>query len=223
MSGIPESVLDQACSKLLTSCTWTLEVIEAMDLCDRFGVTEAEAADAINSAFARVFLARTEPTMPDDGIQRSAIFSPCRTWRYALERVWDEDKPRVLFVLLNPSTADEKEDDPTNRRGIGFAKSWGFGSIVFVNLFAYRTPHPQELKKARDPVGPQNDGIIFDQACCAEKVVLAWGTHGAFRGRDQEVIELLGESFNTYCLGTTKHGYPRHPLYLKATTPLEVW
>ena len=87
MSAIPQSVLDQACSKLLTSCTWVLEIIETMNLCDRFGVTEDEAAGAISTAFVNVFLPRTQATMADDGIQRSAIFSPCRTWRYTLERV----------------------------------------------------------------------------------------------------------------------------------------
>lgn len=158
-----------------------------------------------------------------DQIQRSAIFSPCRTWRYTLEREWDEDLPRLMFVLLNPSTADEKHDDPTNRRGMGFAREWGYGSIVFTNLFAFRTPYPKELKKARDPIGPDNDTVIFNQACYADKVVLAWGTHGVYRERNQEVIAVLAGTFDLYCLGTTKHWHPKHPLYLKATTKLEHW
>lgn len=157
-----------------------------------------------------------------DQIKRSAIFSPCRTWRYTLEREWDAALPRVMFVLLNPSTADEKHDDPTNRRGMGFARKWGYGSIVFTNLFAFRTPYPKELRKADDPVGPRNDSVIVQQAELADKVVLAWGTHGVYRDRDQEVLELL-KPFSLFCLRLTKAGHPYHPLYLKAKTKPQRW
>ena len=86
------------------------------------------------------------------GIVRAADFSPCKTWRYTLRRTWDEKKPRLLWILLNPSIADETRDDPTNRRGMRFAHSWGYGSLVFCNLFAFRTPEPAEMKKANDPI-----------------------------------------------------------------------
>ena len=106
---------------------------------------------------------------------------------------------------------------------MGFAREWGFGSIVFTNLFAFRTPYPKELRKADDPVGPRNDSVIVQQAELADKVVLAWGTHGVYRERDRDVIALLAGTFDLYCLGTTKYGHPKHPLYLKATTKLQHW
>lgn len=152
-------------------------------------------------------------------IRRSADFSSCRTWRYTLKRVWDENLPCVLFVLLNPSTADEKQDDPTNRRGIGYATRWKYGGVTFVNLFACRTPHPRVLKQAEDPVGPDNDEWILKEAAAARrggKVILAWGAHGAFRERDLEVWELLHKAgIPMWCMGFTKEGHPKHILYLK--------
>ena len=88
---------------------------------------------------------------------RHAVFSPCRTYRYALSRVWAADKPYALFIGLNPSTADETLDDPTIRRCIDFAKRWGYGGLVMANLFAYRATNPSEMKAATDPVGVAND------------------------------------------------------------------
>lgn len=154
------------------------------------------------------------------GMIRAADFSPCKTWRYTLRRTWKSDRRRLLWVLLNPSTADETRDDPTNRRGMRFAYSWGYGSLVFCNLFAIRTPEPAEMKKAADPVGPRNNGWIIGEAHEADKIVLGWGVYGTHRGRDREVLELL-KGFKLYCLGQTKGGQPRHPLYMKKSTPLE--
>lgn len=156
--------------------------------------------------------------MADDGIIRSARFSPCRTWRYSLTREWDHQKPRLLFILLNPSTADEMQDDPTNRRGIGFAKRWGYGSVVFVNLFAFRTPHPKEMRAAADPIGPDNDRWIQFEIHGASTVVAAWGTNGVFMNRGYLIRERLGPM---QCLGRTKNGHPKHPLYLANATELE--
>lgn len=154
-----------------------------------------------------------------DGIVRSAQFSPCRTWRYTLERVWDPQKPVAVFVLLNSSKADETNDDPTNRKGMGFARRWGCGSCVFVNLFAFCTPYPEEMKKAADPVGPENDDWIMTKVLEADFVVLAWGTHGSHRGRDLEVLELL-RGYECLTLGTTKDGHPKHPCRIAYATPL---
>lgn len=156
----------------------------------------------------------------DSNIYRAADFSVCRTWRYTLRRYWDEARPRLLMVLLNPSDADEFRDDPTNVRGIGFACAFGFGSLVFANEFAFRTPKPAVMKKAADPVGPDNDEWILKEAKAADQIVVAWGTHGGFNGRDKQVLELLRE-FDLYCFGRTKHGFPKHPLYLKKYTSLE--
>jgi len=162
--------------------------------------------------------------MPTDSIRRSATFSPCGLFRYTLIRVWDPRAPRCLFGLLNPSIADAFRDDPTNRRGIGFALRWGFGSVVFVNLFAYRSPHPRVMKAQAEPVGPDNDWHIIDQALCADLMVIAWGNDGAHRGRDEEVLEMLSKhQIPLWCLGTTGQGQPNHPLYLRADTKLERW
>lgn len=164
-----------------------------------------------------------------DQLRRAAIFSECRTWRYTLERYWDDSRARLLFVLLNPSTADAERDDPTNRRGMGFARSWGYGSCVFVNLFAFRSPDPDDLVdpigvdgNLIDPVGPANNIHILTQAVLADRIVLAWGTKGRLDHRDEAVLRLL-EPYELWCLGCTKHGYPRHPLYLRADTQLEQW
>jgi len=162
------------------------------------------------------------PDYSPDGIRRSAIFSPCRIWRYTLERRWDDLLPIICFLLLNPATADEKKDDSTNRRGLRFAREWGFGTCIFINLFAFRTKKPEVMKAAADPIGPENDKHILHWAEAADKLVLAWGTHGTFKNRDKQVLELL-KGYECYHLGLTKEGHPKHPLYLKANTRLEKW
>src|SRR5262249_26275901 len=115
---------------------------------------------------------------------RSAAFSPCRKFRYSLSRTWNPKLASVMFVGLNPSTADEQEDDPTVRRCIGFARKWKFGGVILVNLFAYRTTDPSGLLEAADPIGPANDRHILASARGAGCIVLAWGTRGVFLDRD---------------------------------------
>lgn len=155
---------------------------------------------------------------------KDAAISPCGLYRYTLSRTWDEKKAHVLFILLNPSTADAELDDPTLRRGIGFAKAWNYGGVVYVNLFGFRATSPKDMKAATDPVGPLNDGFLLTEADRADKIVLAWGTHGTHLGRDKAVIKLLANCADkVYCLGRTKAGHPKHPLYLNADTPLENW
>jgi hypothetical protein len=120
-----------------------------------------------------------------------------------------------MFVGLNPSTANEQEDDPTVRRCIGFARNWNFGGLILVNLFAYRSTDPTRLFEADDPIGPANDRCILASAVAAERVILAWGTRGGLINRDQHVLSFLPVA---YCLGTTKDGHPKHPLYLPGNT-----
>lgn len=146
-----------------------------------------------------------------------AVFSRCRAYRYALWREWDPSGPTVLFVGLNPSTADHRHDDPTIRRCIGFARAWGFGRLAVGNLFAYRTPHPALLKQAAAPVGRANDRWLRRLAAEADLVVAAWGVHGAHRERSAAVLGYLPAP---KCLGTTKDGAPRHPLYLPKAAAL---
>lgn len=144
---------------------------------------------------------------------REIIFSPDRVYRYTLWRGWDLlNNSYAMFIGLNPSTADETKDDPTVRRCIGFAKAWGYGALCMMNLFAFRATDPREMKRAIDPVGPQNDFYLVSLAKEANIVIAAWGTNGGYRGRDEEVCKLLG---TMDCLQMTKKtGYPQHPLYL---------
>lgn len=154
---------------------------------------------------------------------RSAVFSPCRTWRYALYRIWDETKPPLAVIGLNPSTADETQDDPTVRRCIRFARDWGYGGLVMLNMFAFRSTDPAGLRSAADPRGPENDQRLLDETA-QRRVLCAWGTHGSLFGRDSTVTTMLTKaSRDLVCLGRTKDGYPRHPLYVRADTRPEPW
>lgn len=147
----------------------------------------------------------------------NAIFSEDRQYRYSLSRKWNDELPVVLFIGLNPSTADETQDDPTIRRCIAFARDWGYGGIMMVNLFALRATDPAVLKLHCDPVGPENNSWIMRGYFQAERAIAVWGTKGSYRERDEDVRVLIGE---LYCLGLTKGGYPKHPLYLPKTTKI---
>lgn len=164
----------------------------------------------------------------DMGSTRSeASFSSDNLYRFTLTRVWDKDKKQLIVIGLNPSTADAMKDDATIRRLIhpesGFARQWGFGSLLMLNLFAYRATQPSEMKKVSDPIGPNNDGVIL-RAVRARRaindrptVLCAWGAHGAFKGRGLEVAKmLLAEGIELQCLGVTDNGHPLHPLRLWA-------
>jgi hypothetical protein len=159
------------------------------------------------------------PVKPLPETECAAILSPCGTYRYTLERWWDRTRKPLVFVLLNPSTADAETDDPTLRRGVGFAKREGAGGLVFVNLFALRSTDPAALRSHADPVGPENDHHLLDQVKRVGRAVLAWGVDGVLLDRDAHVIRLL-QGHELLCLGRTKHGHPRHPLYLPAEAPL---
>lgn len=160
-----------------------------------------------------------QQTLLWEGEQEAAGAVIVGHYRYRLWRVWNAQLPRVLFVLLNPSTATGQVDDPTLRRCVGFATSWGDGALEIVNLFAWRSPDPAALSQAEDPIGSDNNRHIQQAAARAGKMVVAWGAHKAVRGRDREVLALL-KDYPLWCLGTTRNGSPRHPLYVKAETPL---
>ena len=153
-------------------------------------------------------------------VHSSAKLSSCRHYRYTLARVWDASGPTVMFVGLNPSTADAKINDATVRRCIGFAQSWGFGKLILTNLFAFRSTDPIALRDVRDPVGPYNDHWIVESSRTADLTVVAWGIHGRLHERDHDVLSQLNEP---RCLGKTKSGAPRHPLYLRADSPLQLF
>lgn len=151
-----------------------------------------------------------------------AYISEDGIYRYNLVRDWGDDQDlAMLFVMLNPSTADAVVDDPTIRRCIGFAEREGCGYMEVVNLFAFRATEPADMKVASDPIGPENNAVIRAALTDADIVVCAWGAHGGFLDRDTEVIDIILSSGHTpYALGLTKDGKPRHPLYLKKDAPL---
>lgn len=152
-----------------------------------------------------------------------AEFSPCRTWRYALGRSWDWQGHgnQVMFIGLNPSTADEFVDDPTIRRCIGFAKRWGYGGLIMTNAYAYRATNPKVMKAAIDPVGPENDEVLSYRASHVGLIVAAWGAH-CDPEREKRVCQIM-RGRPIHRLGKTKAGRPKHPLYLRADTQLELF
>lgn len=151
----------------------------------------------------------------------NAVFSPCRIYRYELWRRWGYGG-YAMFIGLNPSTADEIQDDPTVRRCIRYAKAWGFDALCMTNIFAYRATDPRDMKAASDPIGgTENDRTLLERASEAGVVVAAWGTHGTFNGRGEAVRALLRDC-NLHYLRQTQDGHPSHPLYLPADlTPIQ--
>jgi len=151
-------------------------------------------------------------------VRKDAAFSPCRRYRYALWRTWNDSNPSVLFIGLNPSTADETNDDPTLIRCIHFAKSWGFGSLCIANLFAYRATKPKQLLARQRVIGKDNNHWLLKLANDADLIVAAWGNHGQYQNRSSQVTTMLKQ---LHYLKLTKRGQPAHPLYLRAElTPL---
>jgi hypothetical protein len=150
----------------------------------------------------------------------AAIFSKDRKYRYTLYREWRSDLPVLMLIGLNPSTADEIQNDPTIRRCIDFAKSWGFGRIIMTNLFAIRGTDPKILKEVVDPIGMENDSYLVEMAQKTQLVIGAWGTLGTFMKRSAAVKALIP---NIKCLGVTQNHQPKHPLYLKKDTPFIDW
>ncbi len=150
---------------------------------------------------------------PATGEVSSAWFSPCRTWRYELLRRWGGG-PTLNVIGLNPSTADETRNDPTVSRCIGYARRWGFGALVVTNIFALWSTDPAGLRRVPDPVGPDNDLALRRVATHSDAVLVAWGAGGALGGRAADVRDLLS-GVDVRCLGTTKAGEPKHPLYLR--------
>lgn len=163
---------------------------------------------------------------PGQGAEESAgaWFSGCEQYRYMLTRRW-ADGPTVTFVMLNPSTADARNNDPTIRRCLGYARAWGCGRLKVVNLYAYRSTKPAGLWKVEDPVGPENDAHLEDAAYVAARdrglLVAAWGVH-ARPDRIVEVLAIPGMD-RLMALGVTKAGAPRHPLMMRADAKLSPW
>ena len=155
--------------------------------------------------------------VPAPQVRRAAVLSPCGKYRYSLCREWNEESPKVAFIMLNPSTADHRRDDPTIRRCMGFAWRWGFGGLHVGNLFALRSSRPEALHVADEPVGEDNDAVLQRLVEASALTVAAWGNQGHFLHRDVAVMPLL---LNCKALGFTTKGFPRHPLYVSYKTML---
>ena len=152
-------------------------------------------------------------SLSDDMVMyRSADISDDGLYRYKLERKWG-DGDTCLFIMLNPSTADARIDDPTIRRCMGYARQWGYGRLLVGNIFAYRATDPEELKRTPYPEGLRNIQALQDMITEAALVVCAWGDWGYYRDRYLDILQLVGDK--GYSLGTTKKGHPKHPLYLR--------
>ena len=156
--------------------------------------------------------------------QSTAVYSDCECYRYLLTRVWDPAGPRALFVMLNPSTATEVQNDPTVERCERRARALGFGAFRVTNIFAWRDTDPRRMRAAADPVGPANDAAIADSAPWADRIIAAWGSHGAHLDRGAAVEALLrGTGRAIHHLGLTQGGQPKHPLYIGYDRQPDLW
>ncbi len=156
--------------------------------------------------------------------QSCATYSDCEAYRYSLLRVWDSTLPRAAFVMLNPSTATEVQNDPTVERCERRARAMGYGAFQVVNIFAYRATDPQDMRRAADPIGPENNAAILAAIDWADIAICAWGTHGAHLGRGGHVTGMLRASGKAlHHLGLTQAGAPKHPLYIGYSVAPTLW
>ncbi|MEZ5943832.1 MAG: DUF1643 domain-containing protein [Planctomycetaceae bacterium] len=160
-----------------------------------------------------------------DGMESVAVYDETEKYRFFLQRTWDVNSNAdvVAFIGLNPSTATELQNDPTVNRCQIYARDWGYGGFIMLNIFGLRSTDPKGLKQVDDPTGSLNDTYIKLGVQHAKTVVCCWGTHSKLADRHQQMRELLDGQHVT-CLRQTKEGFPSHPLYLpKALTPIEYW
>ena len=156
--------------------------------------------------------------------QSEAVYSDCENYRYSLTRIWEPEGRKAAFIMLNPSTATEVQNDPTVERCERRARALGFGAFRVTNIFAWRDTDPRNMRAASDPVGPENDNAIREACDWADQIVAAWGTHGAHLNRGPSVEALLRDAgFSVYHLGLSKAGHPKHPLYIAYAQKPEPW
>lgn len=159
-----------------------------------------------------------------DDAPSTALYSVCERYRYALTRTWDETGKRALFVMLNPSTATEVQNDPTVERCERRARTLGFGSFRVTNIFAWRDTDPRNMRAAPEPIGLHNDATLLDGAAWADQIITAWGAHGEHLDRGRTVEKLLRDTqLPLFHLGLTKAGHPKHPLYIAYTEQPRPW
>lgn len=159
-----------------------------------------------------------------DDAPSTAIYSDCERYRYALTRIWEPSGKRALFIMLNPSTATEVQNDPTVERCERRARVLGFGSFRVTNIFAWRDTDPRKMRAASDPIGPENDATILEGCDWADQIICGWGSHGAHLSRGAAVEEMLrSRNLALTSLGQTKEGHPKHPLYIAYAQQPEPW
>jgi len=147
--------------------------------------------------------------------QSTAVYSDCESYRYLLTRIWDPAGSKALFIMLNPSTATEVQNDPTVERCERRARALGFGAFRVTNIFAWRDTDPRAMRVAADPIGADNDAAILESCPWADRIICAWGSHGAHLDRGPAVADMLRRTgLPLYHLGLTKAGHPKHPLYI---------
>ena len=165
-----------------------------------------------------------ESTLGKDGVLRSARISADLRYRYRLDRTWNSEQGWVLFVMLNPSTADGLKDDRTITKCIHFVRDWGYGGLVVANLFAHRSPCPEMLQVVDDPIGPENDATLTALGDTHEMTICAWGNKGRLLRRDEAVFKLLTAGGRpVYCLEVTGNGNPYHPRNIPYGTLPKPW
>jgi len=163
-------------------------------------------------------------------VKSSVVFGgPSKRYRYQLKRTWDETKPHAMFIMMNPSTADVKVNDPSVAKCERLARAWGvYGGIFVANTFAYRHTYQKRLiEDVSYLTGPDNDRHIIEMAKKAAKVIFAYGKpkRKALRARGKELARLLIEKAHVepHILGLCKDGTPKHPLYLKKDVKPVQW
>lgn len=163
-------------------------------------------------------------THQKDDAASTALYSECERYRYALTRIWDPAGRKAFFLMLNPSTATEVQNDPTVERCERRARTLGFGAFRVCNIFAWRDTDPRKMRAAADPVGPENDAAIREAARWADQIICAWGTHGEHLGRGPAVEALLRDTgLPLFHLGLSKAGHPKHPLYIAYSEAPRPW
>lgn len=163
-------------------------------------------------------------THEQNGKTSSALYSPCETYRYALSREWDKKGRKLLYIMLNPSTATEEKNDPTIERCERRALALGYGGFTACNLFAFRATDPRDLKMAKAPIGPDNLAQLLEAARWADDILCAWGTHGEHMGLGPVIETLLkAQDLTLLHLGLSKDGHPKHPLYISYEAKPEIW
>ena len=154
----------------------------------------------------------------------TAVYSDCERYRYLLTRVWEPAGRKALFIMLNPSTATEVQNDPTVERCERRARTLGFGGFRVTNIFAWRDTDPKKMRAAAEPIGAENDAMIAQSCDWADQIIAAWGVHGEHLQRGVAMEALLrGMELPVFHLGLTKAGHPKHPLYIAYTQQPELW